>query len=57
LPSPAPGAAHPGGKIASILFSLPFAGHETTGLIGNTVRRLLEVPDRWPGIVQNPGLI
>ena len=35
-------------EIASILFSLSFAGHETTtGLIGNTVRRLLEVPDRW----------
>ena len=45
-------------EITSILFSLSFAGHETTtGLIGNTVRRLLEVPDRWPGIVQNPGLI
>lgn len=30
-------------EIASILFSLSFAGHETTtGLIGNTVRRLLE---------------
>jgi cytochrome P450 len=35
-------------EIASILFSLSFAGHETTtGLIGNTVRRLLEDPDRW----------
>ena len=35
-------------EIASVLFSLSFAGHETaTGLIGNTVRRLLEVPDRW----------
>ena len=45
-------------EIASILFSLSFAGHETTtGLIGNTVRRLLEVPHRWVGIVQNPGLI
>ena len=45
-------------EIASILFSLSFAGHETTtGLIGNTVRRLLEVPDRWASIVQNPGLI
>ena len=32
-------------EIASILFSLSFAGHETTtGLIGNTVRRLLEDP-------------
>ena len=35
-------------EIASILFSLSFAGHETTtGLIGNTVRRLLEDPGRW----------
>jgi cytochrome P450 len=45
-------------EIASILFSLSFAGHETTtGLIGNTVRRLLEVPDRWSGVVRNPGRI
>jgi cytochrome P450 len=45
-------------EIASILFSLSFAGHETTtGLIGNTVRRLLEVPDRWAGIAENPALI
>jgi cytochrome P450 len=45
-------------EIASILFSLSFAGHETTtGLIGNTVRRLLEVPDRWSAIAQNPRLI
>ncbi|MGH3244802.1 MAG: cytochrome P450 [Trebonia sp.] len=45
-------------EIASILFSLSFAGHETTtGLIGNTARRLLEVPDLWSGIAQDPGLI
>jgi cytochrome P450 len=45
-------------EIASILFSLSFAGHETTtGLIGNTVRRLLEVPDRWSGVVRNPSRI
>jgi cytochrome P450 len=45
-------------EIASILFSLSFAGHETTtGLIGNTVRRLLEEPQRWSGIVADPGLI
>ncbi len=32
-------------EIASILFSLSFAGHETTtGLIGNVARRLLEEP-------------
>jgi len=45
-------------EIASILFSLSFAGHETTtGLIGNTVRRLLEVPQRWSGIAADPGRI
>jgi cytochrome P450 len=45
-------------EIASILFSLSFAGHETTtGLIGNTARRLLEDPARWAEIVQEPGLI
>jgi cytochrome P450 len=45
-------------EIASILFSLSFAGHETTtGLIGNTVRRLLEDPDRWADIAGQPDLI
>ena len=45
-------------EIASILFSLSFAGHETTtGLIGNTVRRLLEVQERWSAIRADPGLI
>ena len=45
-------------EIASILFSLSFAGHETTtGLIGNTVRRLLEDPSRWAEIVRRPDLI
>jgi cytochrome P450 len=45
-------------EIASILFSLSFAGHETTtGLIGNTVRRLLEEPGRWAAIVREPDLI
>ena len=38
-------------EIASILFSLTFESHETTNyLIGNLVRRLLEVPNdgrRW----------
>jgi cytochrome P450 len=44
-------------EIASILFSLSFAGHETTtGLIGNT-RRLLEDPSRWADIVRRPDLI
>jgi cytochrome P450 len=45
-------------EIASILFSLSFAGHETTtGLIGNTVRRLLEDPSRWAEITAHPDLI
>ena len=45
-------------EIASILFTLSFAGHETTaGLISNTVRRLLEVPSRWAEIAAQPGLI
>jgi cytochrome P450 len=45
-------------EIASILFSLSFAGHETTtGLIGNTVRRLLEEPARWDALVAEPALI
>src|SRR5579864_183428 len=45
-------------EIASILFSLSFAGHETTtGLISNTVRRLLEDPARWGEIVEQPDLI
>jgi len=45
-------------EIASILFSLSFAGHETTtGLIGNTMRRLLEEPSRWAGVAARPDLI
>jgi cytochrome P450 len=45
-------------EISSILFSLSFAGHETTtGLIGNTVRRLLEDPSRWAEIAGRPELI
>jgi cytochrome P450 len=45
-------------EISSILFSLSFAGHETTtGLIGNTMRRLLEDPDRWQAVVAQPALI
>jgi cytochrome P450 len=45
-------------EIASILFSLSFAGHETTtGLIGNTMRRLLEDPARWAEVVARPDLI
>ncbi len=45
-------------EISSILFSLSFAGHETTtGLIGNTARRLLEDPARWAAITAEPALI
>jgi cytochrome P450 len=45
-------------EIASILYSLTFAGHETTNyLIGNVVRRLLEKPERWAGVVTDRGLI
>lgn len=45
-------------EIASILFSLSFAGHETTNnLIGNSVRRLLEDPDRWRQLVDDPTLV
>lgn len=45
-------------EIGSILYSLTFAGHETTNyLIGNVVRRLLEDPARWDLVVSEPGLI
>jgi cytochrome P450 len=45
-------------EVASILFSLSFAGHETTTyLIGNLVRRLLEEPERWDAVVADPSLI
>ena len=44
-------------EIGSILFSLSFAGHETTtGLIGNMARRLLEEPARWEDVVAHPEL-
>jgi cytochrome P450 len=45
-------------EVASILFSLSFAGHETTNyLIGNLVRRLLEDRARWQAVVADPSLI
>jgi len=45
-------------EIVSILYSLTFAGHETTNyLIGNMVRRLLEDPQRWDAVVADPNLI
>jgi cytochrome P450 len=44
-------------EIGSILFSLSFAGHETTsGLIGNMLRRLLEDRSRWEAVVADPEL-
>lgn len=45
-------------EIDSILYSLTFAGHETTNyLIGNIVRRLLEEPERWDAVVADSALI
>jgi len=45
-------------EISSILYSLTFAGHETTTyLIGNVARRLLEDPARWDSVVADPKLI
>jgi cytochrome P450 len=45
-------------EIASICFSLSFAGHETTNyLIGNVVRRLLEDRARWARVVGDPAAI
>jgi len=45
-------------EIGSILYSLTFAGHETTNyLIGNVVRRLLEDPARWDAVAAAPELI
>jgi cytochrome P450 len=45
-------------EIASICFSLSFAGHETTNyLIGNVMRRLLEDRARWGRVVADPEAI
>ena len=45
-------------EITSILYSLTFAGHETTNyLIGNMLRCLLEEPSRWDSVVGDPSLI
>jgi cytochrome P450 len=45
-------------EITSILYSLTFAGHETTNyLIGNLLRRLLEDRSRWSAVVADPTLI
>jgi hypothetical protein len=46
------------GEIATVLFQLAFAGHETTTkLTANLLRRLLEVPERWRRICADPSLI
>jgi len=45
-------------EVASILYSLTFAGHETTNyLIGHVLRRLFQDPNRWDEVVANPQLI
>jgi cytochrome P450 len=45
-------------EISSILYSLTFAGQETTThLIANAVRRLLEDPARWDSVAADPQLI
>ena len=45
-------------EIGSILYSLTFAGHETTtNLIGNVLRRMLEDPARWDMVVADRELI
>jgi cytochrome P450 len=45
-------------EVVSILYSLTFAGHETTNyLIGNLVHRLLEKHERWEAVVGDPSLI
>jgi cytochrome P450 len=45
-------------EITNIAYGLSFAGHETTtNLIANTVRRLLEHPDQWGLLVEDPGRI
>ena len=41
-------------EIASVLYSLLFAGHETTTtLIGNTLRVLLAHPDQWQALIDD----
>jgi len=45
-------------EIVNVTYGLSFAGHETTtGLIGNAVHRLLEVPDRWSQLRAEPSLL
>jgi cytochrome P450 len=45
-------------EVATILFGLLLAGHETTtNLLGNAVRRLLEHRDSWSALCADPSLI
>jgi cytochrome P450 len=45
-------------EIASVCYSLLFAGHETTTtLISNTLRVLLDHPEQWQRVVADPKLI
>lgn len=45
-------------EVATILFGLLLAGHETTtNMLGNGLRRLLEQRDRWDAICGDPSLI
>lgn len=45
-------------EIASVVYSLLFAGHETTTtLIANSIRVLLSHPDQWQLLVEDPSRI
>ena len=45
-------------EVATILFGLLLAGHETTtNLLGNALRRLLEEPARWSAVIADPATI
>jgi len=45
-------------EVASVVYALSFAGHETTtNLIGNALRHLLTRPKLWWRISEEPGLI
>jgi cytochrome P450 len=45
-------------EVASVIFGLSFAGHETTtSLLTNGLRRLLERRDCWDGLRDDPGLV
>jgi cytochrome P450 len=44
-------------EVTQIVYELLFAGHETTGLIGNATRRLLAERHAWEEICRDPSLI